>query len=166
MDPLAELRQVARLGAALAAVPLRPVGRAAEAAAFAALDAVLSSKLVEEAIDRTIASALAEHAVNTVLDERRIIDETVARLLDSEEVWLLIERIAQSPAVTEAIAHQSVGFADQVADGLRARTRNADLWLERTARRALRRQPRPEPLPRETSPDALPREPRPDLRAT
>jgi hypothetical protein len=54
----------------------------------------------------------------------------------------MVEEIAQSPAVTEAIAQQSVGFADQVAGGVRVRSRNADAWLERTARRALRGSPR------------------------
>jgi hypothetical protein len=45
--------------------------------------------------------------------------------------------------VTDAIARQSVSFADQVAVGVRARSHDADAWLERAARRALRR-PAPE----------------------
>jgi hypothetical protein len=65
----------------------------------------------------------------------------VDRLLESEDLWLLVEEIARSPAVTEAITQQSMGFADQVADGVRGRSRRADDWLERAARRALRRAP-------------------------
>ena len=74
--------------------------------------------------------------------ESRLADQAVARLLDSEELWLLVEEIAESPAVTDAITQQGFGFADEVAGGMRARSRNADAWLERTARRALRRPPR------------------------
>jgi hypothetical protein len=64
-------------------------------------------------------------------------DQAVARLLDSEELWLLVEEIAQSPAVTDAITQQGFGFADQVAGGMRARSRNADAWRKRTAERLL-----------------------------
>jgi hypothetical protein len=55
---------------------------------------------------------------------------------------VLVEEIAESPAVTDAITQQGFGFADEVAGGMRARSRNADAWLERAARRALRRPPR------------------------
>jgi hypothetical protein len=67
----------------------------------------------------------------------------VARLLESEDLWLLVDEIARSPAVTEAITQQSLGFADQVAGGVRARSRSMDDWLEHKARRALRRGPAP-----------------------
>jgi hypothetical protein len=50
-----------------------------------------------------------------------------------------VDEIARSPAVTEAITQQTMGFADQVADGVRAGSRRADDWVERAARRALRR---------------------------
>ena len=73
--------------------------------------------------------------------DSRLIDEAVHRLLEGEELWLVVDEIAQSPAVTEAITRQSIGFADQVAGGVRGRSRNADAWLERAARRALRRPP-------------------------
>jgi hypothetical protein len=47
--------------------------------------------------------------------------------------------------VTDAITQQSMGFADVIADGVRDRSRSADAWLERAARRALRRGPAPAP---------------------
>jgi hypothetical protein len=50
-----------------------------------------------------------------------------------------VREIAYSPEVMDAISRQGVGFADQVAGGVRARSRRADAWLERVARRALRR---------------------------
>ena len=74
-------------------------------------------------------------------------------MLESEELWLLVEEIARSPAVTDAIARQSVGFADVVAGGVRARSRSADTWLEQRARRMLRRTDPTDPVP---PPDAAP----------
>jgi hypothetical protein len=90
-------------------------------------------------------SSAMERLVARAMDSR-LVDETVARLLESEDLWLLVEEIAQSPAVTDAITQQSLGFADQVADNFRERSRSADAWLERAAHRALRRPP-PEPPP-------------------
>jgi hypothetical protein len=53
----------------------------------------------------------------------------------------VVDEVARSPAVTEAIAHQGAGFADQVAGELGERSRRADARLERVARRLLRRRP-------------------------
>ena len=110
--------------------------------ALAGLDVVLASRVAEEAVDRALASRLAEHTVDRVFDQERLIDETVTRLLESEELWVLVDSIAKSPAVTEAIARQSVGFADQVAEGVRERSQRLDMRLEQTARRIARRRPR------------------------
>jgi hypothetical protein len=195
-----------RLGSTVGLAAIRPAARRLSDAALAALDTALDSPLTEEAVDRTMASGLARHAVGRALEgplvdqiaadlvshavveriverlladgivehtvgrildgpelerlvgavlespaierllgqaiESRLADQAVVRLLDSEELWVLVEEIAESPAVTGAITQQGFGFADQVAGGMRARSRNADAWLERTARRALRRQPR------------------------
>jgi hypothetical protein len=87
-----------------------------------------------------------ERTVGQVI-ESRLLDQVVARLLESEELWLLVDEIAQSPAVTEAITQQSLGFADEVADEVNVRTRRADAIAERVARRLLRRHPRVEPPP-------------------
>ena len=87
-----------------------------------------------------------ERTVGQVI-ESRLLDQVVARLLESEELWLLVDEVAQSPAVTEAITQQSLGFADEVADEVNQRTRRADAVTERVARRLLRRRPRVEPPP-------------------
>ena len=95
-------------------------------------------------LERVVAAALASPGTERLMVrvmESRLLDETVDRLLDSEELWLLVQEIADSPAVTDAIGRQGIGFADQVAGGVRARSRRADAWLERAARRALRRKP-------------------------
>jgi hypothetical protein len=125
---------------------------------YAVVERVVDRLLAEGIVEHTVARALdgpeLERVVGTVLDspsidrligqaiESRLADQAVARLLDSEELWLLVEEIAESPAVTDAITQQGFGFADEVAGGMRARSRNADAWLERAARRALRRPPR------------------------
>ena len=76
--------------------------------------------------------------VAQVLDSR-LLDESVERVLASEELWLVVDEIARSPAVTSAISQQGMGFADQVVEEVGVRTRRADAWLERAARRMLHR---------------------------
>lgn len=98
-------------------------------AGLAAFDAALSSRYVERAVDRAVDRLLAQGVVDRIL----------AELTKSRELWLLVEEVAASPAVTEAVTHQTASFADQVAGGVRARSHGADAWLERQARRALRR---------------------------
>ncbi len=64
------------------------------------------------------------------------------RLLASDELWDMIDQIASSKAVGDAIAHQSMGLADEMADEVRIRSRRMDDWLERATRRAMRRRRR------------------------
>jgi hypothetical protein len=105
---------------------------------------VLEGAELERVVDAALASPTVERLIASAI-ESRLLDETVARLLDSDDLWLLVEEIARSPAVTDAIGRQSAGFADQVADGVRARSRSADAWVEQRARRMLRRRPAPPP---------------------
>jgi hypothetical protein len=56
-----------------------------------------------------------------------------------------VDEVAHSPAVTDAITQQSMGFADQVAGGMRARSQNADAWIEAKVQRALGRRPPADP---------------------
>ena len=51
---------------------------------------------------------------------------------------MLVEEIADSPAVTAAISQQGFGFADQVGGDVRNRSRRTDNWLEHAARRLSR----------------------------
>jgi hypothetical protein len=153
-----------RAGGTLGAAVIRPVARGMSDAAIAGVDAVLDSRLAAEVVDRVAASPLVGRALGAALEgplldvlardlvryrvaERLLsdglVEQTTTRVLESEELWLLVEEIARSPAVTDAIARQSVGFADVVAGGVRARSRNADTWLEQRARRVLRRRPAP-----------------------
>lgn len=137
-----------RLGGAVVGA----LGRRTEDTLLAAVDATLASRIAAEVVDRLSASGLIERladrlladgvmerTVERVFDDGRVIDELVTRLLASEDLWLLVDEIARSPAVTEAITKQSIGFADQVAGGVREQTSNADERLERAARKLLRR---------------------------
>ena len=164
-----------RTGGSLGAAVIKPVARGMSDAAIAGVDAVLDSRLAAEVVDRVAASPLVGRALGAALEgplldvlardlvryrvaERllsdALVEQTTTRVLESEELWLLVEEIARSPAVTDAIARQSVGFAEVVAGGVRARSRSADTWLEQRARRMLRRRADPtDPVP---PPDAVP----------
>ena len=126
-----------------AATAITAVQRRVEDAVLAAvedaLDRAMAQGLVDRVVDRLVAEGIVERTVDRVFDERRVIDEIVMRLIESEALWVLVDEIAQSPAVTEAIGRQSIGFADQVASEVRERARKADARLESVARRALRR---------------------------
>src|SRR5438105_9327589 len=64
-----------------------------------AADRILSSALVEEILDRLVGRAVdspeAERLVGRVIDSR-LVDEAVLRLLESDGLWLLVEKIAES----------------------------------------------------------------------
>src|SRR5450755_2220360 len=89
-------------------------------------------------VELVLESAAAERLVRGVM-ESRLIDAVLAELLESDGLWVMIEEIAQSPAVTNAISQQGVGFANQMAGVVRDRSRTADDRLERLARRFTRR---------------------------
>ena len=77
----------------------------------------------------------------TAFFESGLFDQLAGALVASDALWELVDRIADSPAVTAAISQQGLGFADQVGDEFRNRSRRADDLLERTARRLTRRRP-------------------------
>jgi aspartate aminotransferase-like enzyme len=83
---------------------------------------------------------LSEYEVVGRVIESRLLDEAVARLLESKYLWLLVDEVARSPSVTAAISHQGVGFAEQMAGAVRDRSQVADARMERRARRLFRRE--------------------------
>ena len=89
--------------------------------------------------DRVLDSPQAERLVARVI-ESRLLDEAVARLLESKDLWLLVDEVARSPSVTQAISHQGVGFAEEMAGVVRDRSQKADARVERIARRLFRRE--------------------------
>ncbi len=92
-------------------------------------------------MQRVLAGPEAERILAATL-EGPLVEETVSQLLENQAVWVLVDEIARSPSVTEAIAHQGTGFVDQVAERARDRSRNADALLERVARRLVKRRAR------------------------
>lgn len=103
--------------------------------------AVIRAPLLDVIVDELAQARVVERLADQLVTEE-VLDEVVARLLATDELWVLVDVVASSPAVTEAIGQQGLGFADQVADVVRGRTRTADARLERMARRALRRRAR------------------------
>ncbi len=155
------LRPLADLGGRVTAPARRPLSGAIEAAAHAglelerrALDRVLDSSELERIILTALASprvqaaarrALASDGTRRLVDsffDSGLFDHFIVRLGESDALWQLIDEIAQSPTVTMAISQQGLGFADQVSAEVRHRSRSADDWLGRTARRLAHRQPK------------------------
>jgi hypothetical protein len=62
-------------------------------------------------------------------------------LLASDGLWRLVGVVAASPAVRAAVSQQGLGFADQVGDVVRARSRKGDRRLGGAAHRLMRRHP-------------------------
>jgi hypothetical protein len=169
------VRQVASIGSRAASVTLRPVGDAAAAAVGATIKlerravdrvldgpelerlqlAVIDSPRLQNTIRQLLASDGAKQIVASVFDSG-LFDEIADRLLASPALWRLIDEIADSPAVTAAITQQGFGFADQVGAEVRSRSRNADDWLERAARRLVRRPLRAVPPAGEEPPPEVP----------
>jgi hypothetical protein len=129
-----------------------------------AVDRVLDSDELERVLAAAFDSPRVQAGILRALDSdgaRRLIDsffesglfaEFLNRLSNSDALWQLVDDIAGSPAVTAAISQQGLGFADQVGGEVRARSRKADDWLERTAKRLTHRHSKPKPGP--AAPDA------------
>ncbi len=107
----------------------------------AALKQALESDGATQLIDTLFNSGLIDRFLAGIIDSGTL-DRFFDRLLTSEGLWNLIDEIAGSPAVTAAISQQGLGFADQVGDEVRNRSRKADDWMERAARRLIGRQPK------------------------
>ncbi len=102
------------------------------------LDAVLAGDAVDRILERVEASGVAQRIAERIIEDG-IAEQIVTLLLESEELWVLVDEIARSPSVTEAITHQSAGFVDQITDTVRDRSRDADSWVQGAARRFARR---------------------------
>jgi hypothetical protein len=101
---------------------------------------LLAEALASPGVERMLTQIVESSVVDATV--ARVIDETAVRLPRSEAVWMLVDEIAASPAVTDAITQQSVGFADEMAGRVRERSKTADARLERLARGLLRRRAR------------------------
>jgi len=98
------------------------------------LDAVLAGDALDRVLERIETAGVAQRIAERILEDG-VAEQIVALLLESEELWVLVDEIARSPSVTEAITHQSAGFVDQITDTVRERSREADTWVQSAARR-------------------------------
>lgn len=127
------------------------LGAAASKVAFDALDAVLAGDAIDRVLERIEATGVAQRIAERIIEDG-IAEQIVTLLLESEELWVLVDEIARSPSVTEAITHQSAGFVEEITGTVRDRSRDADTWVQNAARRFARRRksgeaPKLTPLP-------------------
>ena|SRR5436305_3601027 len=122
------------IGGRAAAATLRPLTDAAYPELERLISTVLESERMQESIRRALSSVGARQMVDEFFDSG-LFDHFVDRLLASPALWHLVDEVADSPSVTAAITQQGLGFADQVGEELRSRTRRADDWLDRAAGR-------------------------------
>jgi hypothetical protein len=157
---LGVLGPIAGLGARAATTTLKPIVGVVEAAAGAGLSlerravnrvlesdelervviVAINSVHIQAAFKQALSSEGAAQLVDSLFDSG-FIDRFFERLLASDSLWHLIDEIAGSPAVTAAVSQQGLGFADEIGDQVRTRSRKADDWMERAARRLIGRQP-------------------------
>ncbi len=115
----------------------------AEAEAFVhALDAAGRKDIARARaeVDRALDAAVDRLTTDAISSQRTSL--AIERLLESEDLWRIVDRIAKSPEVLNAIASASAGLTGVVADEARRHTVSADEFAERIARRVLRRPPR------------------------
>lgn len=124
------------IGGRAAAATLRPLTGAAGPELERLLGAILESEQVQDALRRGLDSDAAKQLVDGFFDGG-LFDHFVDKLLASDGLWHLVDEIVDSPAVTAAITQQSLGFADQLGEQIRGRTRRADDRLERAAHRLM-----------------------------
>ena len=145
------------IGGRAAAAALRPLTGAVGAAAGAAAEAGIS--LEQRAVDRlldsgelerflasprfqaVVAQVVRSDGATQLIDaffDSGLFDRFVDRLLSSDGLWRLVDEIAASPTVRAAVSQQGLGFADQVGDAVRARSRKGDRAFERAADRLMR----------------------------
>lgn len=137
---------------------LRPFSGALDAAAEAGIDLerrtlerviesrelewVLITALTNEHLQSTLRKVLSGDGMRELVDsffDSGLFDHLIDRLIESPALWRLIDEVAQSPRVAAAISQQGLGFADELGDELRTRSRRADVRIERLSRRIVHR---------------------------
>lgn len=93
---------------------------------------------VVELIARGTAARVAEEIMRAAVAgdvvNGRLVDEVTSRVLASDEMERVLERVMGSRELREALTAQSAGLASDVADRMRVRTSRADALAERIAR--------------------------------
>ncbi len=145
------LSAVARTPFGVARAIERRGRRAVADAVIAAADGWLRSPELERIVAAVVEHEGAERIADRVLDsplarrvgrravEAGVVDALLDRLAERVPDLALIDDVAGSPAVGDAIAVQSRSAVTDVVDGVRDGAAQADDWLERIARRAVGR---------------------------
>ena len=82
--------------------------------------ALVQHRVVERVARETLGSRDFDQTLSAALDDERTA-QIVERILASDEFEAALKRVMSSPAIREALAEQTAGFADQVAADLRHR---------------------------------------------
>jgi hypothetical protein len=98
------------------------------------LNGTLNDARIQAVLQRVLASDGAKELVDGFFDSG-LFDHLIERLLASDALWRLVDEVAQSPSVLAALSQQSLGFAGQVGQAARDRSRKADDRFERVANR-------------------------------
>ena len=120
---------------------------------------VLEAGLLDEIVTRVLADESVHRTADRLLTrwfEGPLYDDVINRVLASPELWRLVDEIAKSPEVMEAITAGSASLVGEVADEVRSRTIVADDIAERITRKVLRRSPRKEQPALPRGEDGLP----------
>jgi hypothetical protein len=166
------LKPLTDIGGRAAAATLRPLTGAVGAATEAGisleqraldrllesgeLERLLASVRLQAIVEQLLRSEGATQLIDTFFDSG-LFDRLIDRLLSSDGLWRLVDVIAASPAVRAAVSQQGLGFADQVGEAVRARSRKGDRRLERAADRLVRRHPTESPqIPTQGDEDGQP----------
>jgi hypothetical protein len=88
---------------------------------------------LERALERALDSEQAA-AIAGIVARSAALDEMLRQLAANDGLWALIDVIAGSPAVREAVTQQSVGLAGEVGNVVRGRARGVDDRIERVTR--------------------------------
>ena len=116
---------------------------------------MLASTRLQAIVAQVVESDGATQLIDTFFDSG-LFDRFVDRLLASDGLWRLVDVIAASPSVRAAVSQQGLGFADQVGEAVRARSRKGDRRIERAADRLRRHPAEPPQIPTQGDEDGPP----------
>jgi uncharacterized RDD family membrane protein YckC len=124
--------------------PARTAARAWRDEFESAVDGVLSAPEIARVIDRALAGPLPDEIVASSGELDRLLSAALAtprtleltdRVLASDATHNAVRQVAASPAVRDAIARQTTGFAEDVLESVRLSAVRLDDRVERAVRR-------------------------------
>jgi hypothetical protein len=101
------------------------------------------NRVAERVASQVLADLDVDSIVDAVLADERT-ERTLARMLESREMQLIIGHIAASPELLAAVTYHTETLAEEMVTGVRTRAQRVDDVAERTVRGWLRH-PRPRP---------------------